>query len=178
MMSVPLHPEFVHLPLGLAFILPVLAIGFAWALWTGRVRSRAWITIVALQCVLLGAGLIAMNTGEQEEERVERVVPETAIKQHEELAEQFLWATGITLVLAASVLVFPRIRRALTLVTVVGTIAVTASAIRVGHAGGQLVYTHNAGAAYPSGTKITSTQDSGRTGVADRRRDSDDDDGR
>jgi hypothetical protein len=32
--------------------------------------------------------------------------------------------------------------------TVVGSLVVVAAAIRVGHAGGQLVYAHNAGAAY------------------------------
>jgi hypothetical protein len=38
--------------------------------------------------VLLGRGLVAMNTGEREEERVERVVPDAAIERHEEYAEQ------------------------------------------------------------------------------------------
>lgn len=150
MTSLPLHPAIVHLPLGLAFVMPVLAIGFAWALWKGRVRPRSWATIVALQAVLLGAGLVAMNTGEREEDRVDAVVPEAALGQHEALAGQFVWATGGTLVLAALVLVFPRpaAARALATASVVGTLVVTASAVRVGHAGGQLVYTHNAGAAY------------------------------
>jgi uncharacterized membrane protein len=148
--SLPLHPAIVHLPLGLAFIMPVLAIGFAWALWKGRARPLSWAAIVALQAVLLGAGLVAMNTGEREEDRVEAVVPDAAIERHEALAEQFVWATGATLVLAALVLVLrrPAAARALTAATVAGTIVVTVSAIRVGHAGGQLVYTHNAGAAY------------------------------
>ena len=150
MTSLPLHPAIVHVPLGLAFVMPLLGAGFAWALWTGRLRPAAWVTIVALQTVLLGAGLVAMNTGEREEERVEAVVPEAALEQHEELAEQFVWATGGTLLLACLVLVFrrPAAARALAAATVMGTIAVTASAVRVGHAGGQLVYKHNAGAAY------------------------------
>ena len=71
MPSLPLHPAIVHLPLGLAFLMPALALGFGWALWTGRIRARAWIAIVALQAVLLGGGLAAMNTGEREEDRVE-----------------------------------------------------------------------------------------------------------
>ena len=73
MTSLPLHPAIVHLPLGLAFVIPALAVGFAWALWTGRIRQRAsWIAILALQAVLLTAGLAAMNTGEREEDRVGR----------------------------------------------------------------------------------------------------------
>ena len=152
MTSLPLHPAIVHLPLGLAFIIPALAAGFAWALWTGRVRPRAWLVIVALQAVLLVAGLVAMNTGQREEDRVEAVVTESAIEHHEELAEQFVWATGVTLLLAALVVISknPQAGRALMTATVIGTAIVAGSAIRVGHAGGQLVYAHNAGAAYAS----------------------------
>ena len=152
MTSLPLHPAIVHLPLGLAFIIPVLALGFAWALWKGRVRSRAWVSVVALQALLLGAGLVAMNTGEREEERVERVVPDAALEQHEEYAEQFVWATGATLLLAGLVLAFRNraVARGRALATVAGTLVVMGAAIRVGHAGGRLVYVHNAGAAYAS----------------------------
>ena len=152
MTSLPLHPAIVHLPLGLAFVLPALAAGFAWALWYGRVRPRAWISIVALQALLLGAGLVAMNTGEHEEETVERVVPSAALERHEAYAEQFVWATGATLVLATLVLVLRQraIAHALILATVAGTVVVAAAAVRVGHAGGELVYAHHAGAAYAS----------------------------
>ena len=151
MTSLPLHPAIVHLPLGLAFVIPALAAGFAWALWRGRVRPRgAWVAIIALQAVLLGGALVAMNTGEREEERVERTVPETAIERHEEYAEQFVWAVGLTLVAAVLVLAFhtPALVHAMAAVTVIGSLVVLAAAIRVGHAGGHLVYAHNAGAAY------------------------------
>jgi uncharacterized membrane protein len=151
----PLHPALVHLPLGLAFILPALALGFAWAAWKNPLKRRAWTLIVILQAVLLGAGFVAMNTGEREGERIERAVPKAAIERHEELAEQFLWVTGITLVVAAGALVFrrPAAVRILTGTAVVGTLLVTAAALRVGHAGGQLVYVHNAGAAYALGNR-------------------------
>jgi uncharacterized membrane protein len=146
-----LHPAIVHLPLGLAFVIPVLAAGFAWALWTGRVRPRgAWVAVIGLQAVLLGGGLVAMNSGEREEERVERVVPDVAIERHEEYAEQFVWAVGLTLVAAVLVPAFrkPALVHSMAAATVVGSLVVVAAAIRVGHAGGQLVYAHNAGAAY------------------------------
>jgi uncharacterized membrane protein len=156
--SLPLHPAIVHLPLGLAFVIPALAVGFAWALWRGRIRQRAWIAIIALQAVLLTAGLAAMNTGEREEDRVERIVPEAAIEQHEEYAEQFVWATGLTLLPAVLVLAFrkPAMARAMAALTVAGSFVVAAAAVRVGHAGGQLVYVHNAGAAYAvAGQQVT-----------------------
>lgn len=150
MSSLPLHPAVVHIPLGLAFIMPLLALGFGWALWTRRVRPRAWVAIVALQAVLLAAGLAAMNTGEREEDRVESAVPHAAMEEHEEAAEQFVQATGLTLGLMLLVLVGrrPAVAKPLMIVAFAGTVAVTALAIRVGHAGGKLVYVHNAGAAY------------------------------
>jgi uncharacterized membrane protein len=148
--SLPLHPALVHLPLGLAFVLPFLALGVAWALWSDRLPRRAWIAVVALQAVLLAAGLAAMQTGEHEEDRVERIVPEAAMEQHEAYAEQFVWATGLTLALATLVLVTRRraLARSLTIASVAGTVLVAGAALRVGHAGGRLVYVHNAGAAY------------------------------
>lgn len=156
MTPLPLHPAVVHLPLGLAFVMPVLALGFTWALWTGRVRARAWIAVVTFQAVLLGGALAATNTGEREEDRVEAVVPHASLEQHEEYAEQFVRAVAVTLFVAALVLVFRQqaVTRGLALATIAGTLIVAASALRVGHAGGQLVYVHNAGAAYadaPSG---------------------------
>ena len=157
MTSLPLHPALVHLPLALAFIIPVLAIGLAWALWKERIRPLTWTAVVALQAVLLAAGLVAMNTGEREEDRVERIVPHAAIKQHEEFAEQFVWATGVTFVLAGLVLapVKRAVVRSFTAATVAGSLLVAAAAVRVGHAGGELVYAHNAGAAYATASDQT-----------------------
>ena len=172
MTSLPLHPAIVHLPLGLAFVIPAIAAGFAWAVWRGGLRRRAWLSIIALQAVLLGAGLAAMNTGEREEDRVERAVPRSAIHTHEEYAEQFLWASGVTLVLATLVLVSrkPAFAKAVTVATVAGTFVVAGTAIRVGHAGGQLVYVHNAGAAYGSLAKTSGADKASSTSVGGAQR--------
>ena len=110
MTSVPLHPALVHVPLGLAFILPPVATGLAWALWKGHIQPRAWLIIVLLEAVLLGAGLVALKTGQQEGERVEAVVPETAVETHETRAEQFLWITAVTFAAASALLIVRRPR--------------------------------------------------------------------
>ena len=176
MTSLPLHPAIVHLPLGLAFVIPALAAGFAWALRRDRIRPRgAWMVVIALQALLLAGGLVAMNTGEREEERVERIVPETAIERHEEYAEQFVWAVGFTLL--ASVLVLtpcrPGLVHTMAVLTVAGSLVVVAAAIRVGHAGGQLVYAHRAGAAYAvTGQQTTKGREPGRV-AGDQHRDDD-----
>lgn len=150
MNSLPLHPAIVHIPLGLAMLMPVAAASFAWAIWTGRLGLRAWLGVVALQGLLVGSALVAINTGSSDEERVEQVVPEQALHQHEEFAEQFAWASGGAMVLSALVLLGRRrsIAGALTAASVVATVAVAGLALRVGHAGGRLVYTHNAASAY------------------------------
>lgn len=155
MSSLPLHPAIVHLPLGLAFVIPFIAIGLAWALWRGRVTGRAWLGIVALQAVLLGGGLLAMNTGEREEHRVEGIVPDPALERHEAYAEQFVWAVGGTLGLSLLAFAFRRtaLVHALTLTTIAGTLIVAGAAVRVGRAGGELVYVHNAAAAYAGGAQ-------------------------
>jgi uncharacterized membrane protein len=147
--NLPLHPAIVHLPLGLAFVIPLLALGLTFAMWRGWLPGRTWILLVGLQAVLLGGGLLAMNSGEREEERVERVISESPIEAHEEAAEQFVWATGIVLALAAAGLLLPeRRRRHAALAVTAGSLVVAALAIRTGHAGGELVYAHGAASAY------------------------------
>lgn len=113
-----------------------------------------------------------MNTGEREEDRVERVVPDAAIEQHEAYAEQFVWATGAPLLLAILVLLFrkPAMARALTAATVAGTFIVAATAVRVGHAGGRLVYVHNAGAAYTSSARSAAGELPQASGTENQRR--------
>lgn len=146
----PLHPSLVHLPIGLAVLMPVLAVGFGWAIWTGRVRLRAWIAIVALQTLLLTSGLVALQTGRTEEERVEKVVSEAALETHEDAAEVFLWAVGITVIASALALAMPRpgASKAVIAVSTLMMLGCLALAVRVGHAGGQLVYVNGAASAY------------------------------
>lgn len=153
MNGLPLHPAVVHLPVALAALMPLIAAGFAWALWTGRVRLRAWTAVVALQALLVAGGLVAMKTGEGEEDRVEAMVQKGAIHLHEEYAEQFIWAAGAGLALAALVLAGRKshVSNALAGTFVVATLGVAGMAVRVGHAGGQLVYAHGAASVYVSG---------------------------
>ena len=150
--ALPLHPAIVHLPLGLAVLLPLLAGGFAWAAWTGRVGVNAWLAVIALQAVLVGSGYVAMRAGHAEEARVEKVVDESMIHEHEEMGEQFVWAAGATLALAVLVFVvrIPSATRPLMACMVLAAIVVAALAVRAGQAGGELVYVHGAASAYTS----------------------------
>lgn len=149
--NLPLHPAIVHLPLGLAFVLPFLALGLLIAAWRGWLPGRTGWLFVGLQAILLGSGLFAMNTGEKDEENVERVVAESRIEAHEEAAEQFVWAVGLVLLVAAAGMFLGEKKQRYTGVALtVGSLVVAGLAVRVGHAGGELVYTHGAASAYTS----------------------------
>lgn len=167
MSSLPLHPVMVHLPLALALLMPAIAAVGAWAILTRRAGRRAWLGIVALQLLLVAGSVVALKTGEQEEERVESVVPEAALHQHEEYAEQFAWGGALVLGLTLLVLV-PAASRVAAVTTLAGTLAVAGLALRVGHAGGQLVYVHNAGAAYVSGAERAGSSPARTPAVAER----------
>jgi len=132
-----------------AAVAPLIAAGLAAALARGLVDKRTWAVVIVLQAIVVLGGFAAMNTGEAEEETVERVVDERWIEEHEERAEPFVWSAGITLVLATSVLVLGPARIATAAAaTVLGTVVTLVLAYRVGHAGGELVFKHGAASAY------------------------------
>ena len=144
------HPKVVHLPIALAVLMPLIVGGVALAWWRGWLDRRAWVIVLLLQAALAGSGLVAMNTGETEEERVEEIVPERHIESHEEAAEAFLWASAIVLAVVLLPLVLPqgRLRAATTVGACLGTLLVFGMGYRTGEAGGRLVYEHGAGQAY------------------------------
>ena len=115
---------------------------------------------MGLQVLMVASGALALWSGEQEEERVERVVSEAVIEQHEERAEVFLWTAGALLLPSLGVLLFRKegARRVLSSVVTVGAVAVMGLALWTGHSGGQLVYTYGAGAAYTSGGATGGTE--------------------
>lgn len=149
--DLPLHPLVVHLPLALAVLVPMLA-AFALLVWwrgwpSGR---RAWGLVAALQALLVLGALVALRTGQAEEERVEAAVAESVLEGHEEAAEIFLGvATGV-LVPAFLALLVPGVTagRLLAATALAGMVLGAVLAVRVGEAGGELVYRHGAAAVY------------------------------
>ncbi|MCC6763407.1 MAG: hypothetical protein IT293_01980 [Deltaproteobacteria bacterium] len=148
------HPKVVHLPMALAVLMPLVSAGLLATWWAGLLPRRAWLVAVALQLVLVGSGVVALRSGEHEEERVERVVAEKLIKAHEEAAEAFVWSAGAILLLqlAAAALRREESARAAAAAAVAGTLLILFLGYRTGEAGGRLVYQHGAAAAYTSGS--------------------------
>ncbi len=149
------HPKVVHLPIALGVLMPLFAAGLAVAWWRKWLPPRAWLLAVALQGVLVLSGVVALSSGEREEDRVEAVVAESLIETHEEAAEVFVWASGgvfAIMLLSAALLRRPS-GLAMAAAATLGTIVVLGLGYRTGQAGGELVYEHGAASAYvgPSG---------------------------
>ncbi len=150
-MDLPLHPKLVHLPVALAVLMPLLSA----VLWIAIVRSwlplrTAWLAVGA-QSLLLISGLVALRSGAADEERVERVVPESVIESHEEGAEAFVFASGAVLLLTIVPFVLrrrPRLAAHAIGGVTIASLVVLALGWRVGASGGDLVYRHGAGAAF------------------------------
>lgn len=150
------HPKVVHVPIALAVLMPLVS-GVLWlAWWRGWLPARAWALGVMLQGVLVVSSVVALRTGEAEEDRVERIVPERAIEAHEEAAELFAAASGVVLGVMALAWVTARTKlgRPIAAVAALGTLIVFALGYRTGEMGGELVYRHNAASAYagPAGS--------------------------
>ncbi len=144
------HPKLVHVPMALGVLMPLVAGGLLLAWWRNWLPGRAWFLAVGLQAILFGSGILALRSGEAEEDRVERVVAERFIEEHEEAAELFVWSSGgiLVLMLLAGALGSRRSALPAAAVATVGTLVVLGLGYRTGQAGGSLVYEQGAGQAY------------------------------
>jgi uncharacterized membrane protein len=143
-----LHPAIVHFPIVLAFLLPLFAIGAMVAIRKGARPLRAWSLPLGIAATLTLSAWVAVQTGEGEGERVEKVVAEAPLETHEEAAELFLTLSGVLLAVTATGLVRGVVGRAGRVTATVGAVALVALATQVGHSGGELVYRHGAASAY------------------------------
>jgi hypothetical protein len=144
------HPKVVHVPIALGVLMPLIAAGLALSWWRNWLPWRAWLVAVALQATLLVSGVVALRTGEAEEERVERVVAESPIEAHEEAAEVFVWGSAAVLAMMLAAAAFGRKRSGIPLAAVatLGTVVVLGLGYRTGQAGGRLVYEQGAAQVY------------------------------
>ena len=174
MLPSPLHPALVHFPIALMIFLPLLALGGLVAIRLGYPARRTWAVIVAFQGLLVLSAVVALKTGEQEEERVEKVVAESVIGEHEEAAEAFLWAAALVLVLTAAGLLEGSPGSLGRLVGGLGTLVVLGLGVQLGRTDGELVYKHGAAQAYIS--PASAAQATAGLGEAEEKGEKDDDD--
>jgi uncharacterized membrane protein len=143
------HPKLVHVPMALGVLMPLVAGGVLLAWWRNWLPRRGWWLAVALQAILLGSGVAALQSGEADESRVERVVAERFIEEHERAAELFVWASGgVLAVMLAAALASRRSAVPTAALATLGTFLVLGLGYRTGQAGGNLVYQHGAAQVY------------------------------
>lgn len=148
MLPDPLHPALVHFPIVLALLAPLFAAGFLWAIHTRRLPARAWLAVVVLQAVIFGSAWFTAEAGEEEEDRVERVIREEPIEEHEEAAEWFVWIAGLTLPIAGAGLLKGGLGTGARGLALAASVLAALAVARVGQTGGDLVYVHGAATAY------------------------------
>ena len=151
----PLHPAIVHLPIALAVLVPVFAVGALIAIRRKAPPHGAWGVTVALLLALTASSWVAIETGEDQEERVERVVADAPLGTHEDAADQFLWLSAGVLIVAGVGLLSGRVGTSARILATAGSAALLIAGYRVGHSGGELVYTHGAASAYVPSTAPT-----------------------
>lgn len=169
MLPEPLHPAVVHFPIVLTFLLPVAVLAALWRLRKGALPARAWGLVVAAAAALAASAWVAVETGEADEDAVERVVAEAPLGRHEEAAERFLLLSGGIVALAGLGLLRGTVGATARLATLAGALGLVVAGTQVGHSGGELVYRHGAAAAHVAGGGGQAPGGAGELGrVADR----------
>lgn len=148
MIPEPLHPAVVHFPIVLAMLAPFFVLGALWAMRRGVATRKAWGLAAAVLAALSLSAWVAVQTGEQQEDRVEDVVAHAPFESHEESAEAFLLMTAGVLGVALLGFVGGPVGRVARVATAAGTVLLVAGVARVGYSGGELVYRYGAASAY------------------------------
>src|SRR5512140_891657 len=148
--AMPLHPAVIHLPLGLAVILPLIVGAMAYALWREEIPRKAWALALALQGILVATVWAGMRAGAADLQKVQILVPAAQLQAHEAAAQALFAGSLVALLVYAAVFAFNSVvaRRTATIAAAVASVAVACLALWVGRAGGSLVYTYGAAEAH------------------------------
>jgi hypothetical protein len=136
----PLHPAIVHFPMVLMFILPIAALIALWLIRRGAPVRLIWLVPVAFSAALAASALVAKETGEDQEDRVEDVVGKRPVDEHKEAAERFVFLSAGVLVLAMAGLIKGRVGGPARLLATVASLGLVVAGYQVGKLGGEIVY--------------------------------------
>lgn len=155
MLPEPLHPLIVHFPIVLVVLLPLFAVGALLLIRRGSAPRKAWALPIVMAAALSLSAWVAVQTGEQQEDRVENIVGDAPMHSHEEAAERFLFLSGALLLLSVAGLAPGRVGNAVRVVSTIGAVALVGAGVQVGKSGGDLVYRHGAASAYTTPASMT-----------------------
>jgi len=147
MFDLPLHPLLVHFPIVLGIILPFAGLFFWWAIKRDILPKKFWAAVVAIALVYSLSAWVASELGEEDEEKVEKVVSEEIIEEHEEAGERLVWIAGGLVLISLAGIAFKQSDRARMALVVLSAAAIIPLA-QVGHSGGELVYRYGASMAH------------------------------
>lgn len=147
MFDLPLHPIVVHFPIVLGTLLPFLTILLWWAIKKWQWTPQVWALVSAVALVYTLSAVVAVQLGEEDEEKVEKIISEKVIEEHEEAAELIPWIAGTLFLISLGGLTVKVPKQARLAMIVLSLVAV-APLINAGHTGGELVYKHGASVAH------------------------------
>jgi hypothetical protein len=136
----PLHPAIVHFPIVLMFVLPV-AILLGWAaIRRGAPVRWAWLGPLVVSAAIAASAWAALETGEDQEDRAEKIVGDELVDAHKEAGEWFLNVSAGLLVVTAAGLMGGTAGKAARGVAFLGSLALIGIGYQVGRYGGRIVY--------------------------------------
>ncbi len=147
MFDLPLHPVVVHFPIVLGILLPLAALALWWAIRENHLHLHVWVLVIALALGYGVSSYIAVEMGEEDEEKVEEVVSEKVIEEHEEAGELILWTSGGLFLFSLAGLYRKDLHAVRLGVAVLALVAVV-PLVDAGHTGGKLVYQYGAANAH------------------------------
>ena len=156
MLALPVHPALVHLPIGMSFLLPLLALSIAFAITRTWLPRGAWLLVVMVSAIITGAAFFTRQTGEQEEHRLNDPSLQRGIHEHEESANWFIASTVLTSLLAVAVAFIKSVRAfsVASFLVAVFTFFPLSIALRTGYLGGRLVFEQAAGQVKPEAMQL------------------------
>ena len=147
MFNLPLHPLVVHFPIVLGVLLPFAGLVLWWSIKKEWVPQKAWAVVTALALVYSVSAVVTVELGERDEDKVEKVVSERVIEEHEEAGEMIPWVAGSLFLISFAGLLIKRSHHARMAVVVLSLVAII-PLIDAGHTGGKLVYQYGAANAH------------------------------
>jgi uncharacterized membrane protein len=178
MFDLPLHPIAVHFPIVLGTLLPFLAILLWWAIKKDFLQQKVWGIVIIMALAYGASSIIAVELGDKDEDKVEEIVSEKVIEEHEEAGEMISWVAGTLLLVSIAGMIKKNshgLRLGLAVLSLAGIIPL----VNAGHTGGELVYQYGAASAHlpPSRQAMIETgQHQTRHEDNDKDSDKDDDD--
>ena len=147
MFDLPLHPVVVHFPIVLGTLLPFMALLLWWAIKKDLLQHNVWVLVTVMALAYGASAIVAVEVGETDEDKVEEIVSERVIEEHEEAGEMIPWVAGALFLVSIAGMVKKNshsLRLGLAVLSLIALIPL----VSAGHTGGELVYQYGAANAH------------------------------